>query len=199
MIKTEVGPDYFYYVPRFLRYKARASFAGRIVGTLNREYLEKCCLMPRYPETYLEAVMDRFRPKKILEIGTYWGGSAAFFSSRKHVKQIHTIDVIEREEPHNLWNAVLEPEERGKIIDHWVIDDKTKKELIGALDFDFCFIDGLHTYEGVKFDFECVKDKCDAVLFHDFGTNEGVTDFINEQDNIEWQSIELSFALWVNK
>ena len=32
---------------------------------------------------------------------------------------------------------------------------------------DFCFIDGDHSYEGVKQDFEMVKDHCKYVAFHD--------------------------------
>jgi len=33
--------------------------------------------------------------------------------------------------------------------------------------FDLCFIDGDHSYEGVKRDWECVKDHVKIILFHD--------------------------------
>lgn len=49
-------------------------------------------------------------------------------------------------------------------------------------DFDFAFIDGDHSYEGVKFDFDLVKH-CGRVLFHDYDKAPGkkcpVRDFIN--------------------
>jgi hypothetical protein len=198
MIKTEVGKDYFYYVNHLLENDDPREISSDIEDTHGREYLLKSALMPRYPEVYLNAVMDRFRPKSVLEIGTFWGAMTSFFARYPSTRSVFTIDIERFKQTTEIWQFIS-PKNRGKIAPCIVRSDEDKAACINEFIFDFCFIDGLHTYEGVKFDFECVKDKCDVVLFHDYGTNEGVTDFINEQGNIEWQSIELSFALWVNK
>ncbi len=195
MIKTEVTDDYFFYVQHLKKDPAPSDISDEIANVCGMEYLEKCCLMPRFPEVYLNYVMDRFKPERVLEIGTYFGGSTAFFANVPSVRHIDTIDIKKRNETEKMWDILLTDDQRGKINYIIVDSDEEKKKKID-LHYDFCFIDGLHTYEGVKFDYECVQGKCDVVLFHDYGTNEGVTEFINEV-GCEKHSIELSFALKV--
>jgi hypothetical protein len=65
-----------------------------------------------------------------------------------------------------------------KLID----DNRDKKRILDNIDFDFVFIDGDHSFKGVRYDFELVK-KCGRVLFHDYdrapGKDAPVRDFID--------------------
>lgn len=193
MIKTEVGDNYFYYTQQLKDREEQTELTRR----LPLELMQRCCLMPRYPEIYLRRVLERFQPKVVLEIGTYFGVSAAFFSLWPSVKVVYTVDIERYEQTDDVW-SLLPKVARDKIKYRVVPDDEAKARAIAGIGYDLVFIDGLHTYDGVKFDFEAVNHDAVPVLFHDYGTNEGVTDFINEI-GCEWQSIELSFALWSNE
>lgn len=46
--------------------------------------------------------------------------------------------------------------------------------------FDFIFLDGDHSYDGVKFDYENLKDNCKYMAFHDIGDIGKVERFWNE-------------------
>jgi hypothetical protein len=69
------------------------------------------------------------------------------------------------------------------------------------LKFDFAFIDGDHTFEGVKNDFSLVS-KCGRVLFHDYDTPKGSVNPVRKFiDTLDKNKIEArkDFALWTNK
>lgn len=54
---------------------------------------------------------------------------------------------------------------------------------------DICFIDGDHTYEGVKKDFMMVKDHCKYIVFHDIRCSFwGVEKF--------WEEIKVNYHHW---
>ncbi|HDZ13371.1 hypothetical protein LCGC14_0643790 [marine sediment metagenome] len=113
-----------------------------------------------------------------VEIGTKFGISSLLLAH--YAYHLTTIDIIPRTEPVRIWNCFGVSH---KITYGVVKDDDEKKQYLKSLDFDFAFVDGDHSYKGVKFDFECVK-KCGKVLFHDYDHNkpvkEGVVRFIDE-------------------
>ena len=103
----------------------------------------------------------------IVEIGTLHGGSAVMLSDSK--AKVYTIDV----------NPRLEVEGDFELIKGDSIEiAKTWKRPI-----DLLFIDGNHTYEGVRDDIASwlpfVRDG-GVVIFHDYGSWAGVTEAVDE-------------------
>ena len=70
--------------------------------------------------------------------------------------------------------------------------EKTFKEFISDKLFDLIFIDGDHSYEGVKSDFILTKRHCQIVVFHDIVSDAcpGVVRFWNELKNFENDSYD---------
>jgi predicted O-methyltransferase YrrM len=128
--------------------------------------------------------------KTVVEIGTYKGISAAFLA--QFAKTVFTFDIKDYKRKYKIWDdlgvadkiryfTVKGPSNNfeGKIRTSKKAVDI--KEIIENLRFDFAFIDGEHTYEAVKQDFELVK-KCGRVLFHDIHKKayKGIVQFCNE-------------------
>ena len=84
--------------------------------------------------------------------------------------------------------------ELDKVTQHIVPSNSAKAAVISGMDFDFAFVDAIHSFEGVQFDFECVK-KCGRVLFHDYQVMTGVTEFIDTLPD-EQVVKEYPFAYW---
>lgn len=101
------------------------------------------------------------KPARILEIGTLKGVSSAYLSL---FADVTTLDIKHYPETDILWEYIGS---KDKIDFRLVRDDEHKAEIVNDLDFDFAFIDGMHSYESVKSDFNLVK-KCGKVLFHDY-------------------------------
>ena len=124
---------------------------------------------------------------QVLEIGTFKGWSAITMAQAREDVKIITIDNYEGIPTENLCATVNEVNKNilgsgcSKQILHFQVsshdyDNKLKRK------FDLLFIDGDHTFDGVKHDFEkflpFVKDK-GIILFHDSHQEEGVTRFCN--------------------
>lgn len=121
--------------------------------------------------------MFQKRYRTVLEIGTHKGGTAAAFlkidcdvTSLDTVKQPE-IEDLEKEFPYNYRFVLVQ--EGQKVLFHDTAD--------------VLFIDGDHTYEGAKFDYESyqyVVNPGGIIVFHDIipdGKNEyGCVDFWNE-------------------
>ena len=126
----------------------------------------------------------------LLEIGSFRGASAAYFS--QFFDHVITIDLIDGQAGD--WDRKKFWCDLGidNITEILVKDDKEKSTVVKYLDFDFAFIDGAHD-EGVILDFKLVK-KCGNVLFHDYGSDRNkVTGFVNTLDNVE---VSGNVAFW---
>ena len=109
--------------------------------------------------------------RRVLEIGTYKGVSAAAIS--QYVEPVTTIDLVRGRLEHT--DPSFDREEFwrsmgiGNITQILIGNDAEKKAIVDALDFDFAFVDGAHDAT-VRNDFELVK-RCGLVLFHDAADN----------------------------
>lgn len=128
--------------------------------------------------------------KTVVEIGTLKGISAAYMAG--FAKKIFTFDIRDYKDKYKVWKD-LGIENR---IYYYTIKGKDEnfqgkfkpnksrvdiKDILDKIRFDFAFIDGEHTYEAVKSDFELVKH-CGKVLFHDVAKKSftGVRQFVDE-------------------
>ena len=123
---------------------------------------------------------------KALEIGSFKGWTSILMCRIKKDLMIITID------PHYGFPKHPElsssEEEVNKNIQSWKLQNKIKHIKISSQafytdeKFDFIFIDGDHSFEGVKFDFNKFfpnLKKNGIIAFHDYGTHPGVTIFCN--------------------
>jgi len=128
--------------------------------------------------------------KTVVEIGTYKGISSAYMA--QFAKKVFTFDIRDYKEKYKLWqelgieNKIFYYTIKGKNenFEGKFQSSKNKvniEDVINSIRFDFAFIDGEHTYEDVKRDFELVKH-CGKVLFHDVAKKSftGVRKFVDE-------------------
>lgn len=143
----------------------------------------------------LLALLVKNNPKKIIEIGTYFGHTTLAMSENS-TAAIHTVDLpedfldtddkeeIPKDDFHLISGRITGKEFRGKnknITQHF--GDTAAFNFAKIFDADFIFIDGSHTYEYVKNDTE----KCMSVtrkatfLWHDcdFG-HPGIVRYLSE-------------------
>lgn len=128
--------------------------------------------------------------ERILEIGTGWGESAAFFSELKPEATIYTIDAFGlygdgRIYDHFNHEKVKEINQKlGKNVIQILGDSKT---IPWELPIDVLFIDGDHTYEGCKADHERYSPFVNTggyIIFDDYtqenNPNNGVKQVVDE-------------------
>lgn len=130
-----------------------------------------------------------------VEIGTHKGMGASYIA--QFANKVYTFDVVDYLEKYKAW---YELKISNKIYFYTIksrdVVDGIFKNIFGeykltgrelniepilnAIEFDFAFIDGNHTYRDVRADWEAVK-KCGRVLFHDVASHfEGVRKFAKE-------------------
>ncbi|MHA1302186.1 MAG: class I SAM-dependent methyltransferase [Candidatus Heimdallarchaeaceae archaeon] len=129
--------------------------------------------------------------KTVVEIGTYRGVSAAYIA--QFAKKVFTFDIVDWEEKYRVWYELGV----GDRIRYFTIKDREDiRKVLGGIDFDFAFIDGKHTYEDVKADFELLK-RCGRVLFHDVAKrkNYGLRRFVKRIE----AKIEGNIAYWESR
>jgi len=129
---------------------------------------------------FIYGLITLLKPKTIVEIGTNTGASAIVMGLALKENNIdgtiYTFDISEVYRKIAL-KQIMKMELEGYIKSLLGNSDKVKEI---SLEYDFAFIDGDHTYEGVKKDFENLKDISDYILFHDTQNCDGVKRFINE-------------------
>ena len=101
----------------------------------------------------------------IFEIGTYQGVSGAILA--EHADRVLTLDLerYQRAIADDVWRFFGV---EGKITRIIARGEDHKREVIGALDFDMCFLDGDHNRLNVMLDFILAKERCNCILFHDY-------------------------------
>ena len=121
----------------------------------------------------------------VLEIGTFKGWSAIIMAQAREDVKIITLDNYEGIPEDNIYSSVDEVNNNirfsgcvKQILNLKLnsFDYKVKQM------FDLIFIDGDHTFEGVKHDFEkflSFVKKDGFILFHDYDNEDGVTRFCN--------------------
>lgn len=146
-------------------------------------------------------MVNRFNHCKFIEIGCWKGKSTTFLASqiKQHKKDIKVIAVdtwqgSPAEQQHKdlinqidqeLFQIFQDNIEKMKLIDivHPMIGDSSTILNEWTEKVPFIFIDGDHTYEGVKKDILAALPliESDGVLAgHDYGNAEGVTQAVNE-------------------
>jgi cephalosporin hydroxylase len=134
-----------------------------------RVIADRECLQRKWELMAMMALVKRQKPRLVVEIGTYRGGTlrcwSAVTAAGTHFISIdlpggdfgggYSSDDAER------FRTMLKPGQTLHCIRADSHDPETRKtlaELLGPRRIDFLFIDGDHTYEGVKADFELYRD-----------------------------------------
>lgn len=146
--------------------------------------------------TYVErAALYRLANKAhyILEIGSYIGASAACFGARaidSPRKRVLCIDTWNNdamtEGGRDTWHEFAKNTEKYRNYIHPIRGFST--DVVGEVKaitrhIDLLFIDGDHSYEGVKADWDAYKSMLredSIVVFHDYGWAEGVQRVVQE-------------------
>lgn len=150
-------------------------------------------------------LLDVLAPRSLLEIGTFNGLSAMLWSQK--AESVVTVDINWKEIRKKVWDYMDCSE---KITQYVATSNEDKKEFIATQNYDLAFVDGLHTAEGVEFDYHTVKH-CKCVIFHDYKpeggdftecTNQrfqGIVDFVDSvsPDVYLFGSKWSYFALWL--
>jgi predicted O-methyltransferase YrrM len=156
---------------------------------LNSDLMEKCIFMQVYEEILSLAYwLKGFRPNNVLEIGTM--GSSFWILSKLSTGKKVSVDI----------------EPRQSIIHHFMYgedwkffqgDSKTEEIFSAVKDFcpqyDFIFIDGDHSYDGVKGDFNLYKNLLSprgVIAFHDVDPNHIFADSYGGQVYKFWQDLD---------
>lgn len=154
--KVDIVGDKFGYLNRVIEVFGTRKLHGTALGWRRGDDMLEC-------EQWLRWFLKIINPKVAVEIGTWRGVMTALLAHYVREK-VYTLDIRDYPETNFIW-SYFGVEDKIKYV--LVPSEKRKKNFLASLDFDFAFIDGNHTYEGVSNDFVCVK-KCGRVLFHDY-------------------------------
>lgn len=143
--------------------------------------------IPEEFEQFL-TLLQKQKPKNVLEIGTDKGGSLfAMCKVAPHDTTVISLDLPEGVgDGYPKWKEAIfhmfkKPEQKLLLLRGDSHSDTTLnqvRELLRGEKFDFAFLDGDHTYEGVKKDFEMYSTLVRAggiIAFHDIAINEAAT------------------------
>ena len=203
-------------IPRFVW--GQPTYFGTKKGhNLGYMSLQSLTLLPRYmgPSTWWQHVpighwlIAELKPRKVVELGSHYGVSLFAFCEAAEVFSpksfIYGIDTWAGD----AHSGKYEQDVYAVVHKHWSSFHKLRARLVRstfdeALDhfpkdsIDLLHIDGLHTYDAVKHDFELWQPKMSnksAILLHDINVRErkfGVWKLWEEiKSNEEFSSIEI--------
>jgi cephalosporin hydroxylase len=119
-------------------------------------------------------ILDKVKPKVILEIGTARGGTLFLFSNIAHEEAtLISVDLSQTIEKRILFRYIKKEKQKIYLIQGDSHSIETLRKIEGILKgrkVDSLFIDGDHSYEGVKKDFEMYSPlvrKGGIIAFHD--------------------------------
>ena len=119
-------------------------------------------------------ILDKVKPKLILEIGTLRGGTLFLFSNIAHEEAtLISVDLQQNPLQCRLIKSIFKKKQKIYLIQgdsHNIETLKKIKAILRDNKVDFLFIDGDHSYEGVKKDFEMYSPlvrKGGIIAFHD--------------------------------
>ncbi len=116
----------------------------------------------------------------VVETGTYKGLSSAYMA--QFVNKVHTFDITDYPQKYKIWQDCGVAD---KIVFHYIKNRDDLVPILKNIKYDFAFIDGEHTYEACKADFEILKE-CGRVLIHDVihPNFKGIRQFADELGNV---------------
>lgn len=138
-----------------------------------------CFFRPNYERGILAtAMVNRYRPKRILEVGFgrgYWAVCAARAMTQAGIDgQVISIDPSIDQQQITLMERLFPREWLSKITMVAGRSSDVIPELEGR--FDIVYVDGDHSYGGVKADWEAVRDRFDQfTIFDDYYMSESAT------------------------
>ena len=119
-------------------------------------------------------ILDKVKPKVILEIGTARGGTLFLFSNiADEEATLISVDLYQTVEKRILFRYIKKGKQKIFLIQgdsHKIEILRKIKGILKGRNVDFLFIDGDHSYEGVKKDFEMYSPlvrKGGIIAFHD--------------------------------
>lgn len=173
-----------------------------IKETLKQHNCER--LLPSSSVGELSTAMEIINPGKIndlIEIGTHNGLSSLIFTD--YAGRVFTFDIALRNSEF-IWNLFGVRHKISSFVSsypdnidyeiNYIRREWTDRNI--PLNFNFAFIDGWHSYEATKHDFELVKF-CGRVLFHDYLKCSDVKRFCDEIGAVHVNGI--NFAYWEDK
>lgn len=132
-------------------------------------------------------LIEHLKPKKVVELGTHYGVSFFGFceAANKYSPQtfVYAIDTWVGDEQAGFYSN----EVYNRVLTNQLANHQTRSRLIRSTfdeaserfddnSIDILHIDGLHTYDAVKHDYDTWKDKVKtngSILFHDWNVREG--------------------------
>jgi len=119
-------------------------------------------------------ILDKVKLKVVLEIGTARGGTLFLFSNIAHEEAtLILVDLSQTIEKRILFRYIKKEKQKIYLIQgdsHKIETFRKIEEILKGRKVDFLFIDGDHSYEGVKKDFEMYSPlvrKGGIIAFHD--------------------------------